>query len=66
MLMLSITPNGKKCSPPVGEAAGQWGGLMNKFDQIPMRCVDTYTRGVQKVLQVDIQKIHKALVFDFI
>jgi len=25
-----------------------------------------YTRGVQKVLQIDIQKIHKALEFDFI
>jgi len=24
------------------------------------------TRGVQKVLQIDIQKIHKALEFDFI
>jgi len=26
----------------------------------------SYTRGVQKVLQIDIQKIHKALEFDFI
>jgi len=25
-----------------------------------------HTRGVQKVLQIDIQKIHKALEFDFI
>jgi len=25
-----------------------------------------YTRGVQKVLQIDFQKIHKALEFDFI
>jgi len=25
-----------------------------------------YTKGVQKVLQIDIQKIHKALEFDFI
>jgi len=25
-----------------------------------------YTKGVQNVLQIDIQKIHKALEFDFI
>jgi len=28
--------------------------------------VHVYTRGVQKVLQIDIHKIHKALEFDFI
>jgi len=34
--------------------------------QTGCRIAYVYTRGVQKVLQIDIQKIHKALEFDFI
>jgi len=31
-----------------------------------LRLLHSNTRGVQKVLQIDIEKIHKALQFDFI